>query len=262
MCRGSALRHRRAVAGPIVVLAALLVLLSGCQIDVRVDTVVEDDGSGTVTVAVGLDDAALARVGDPDATFHVDDLRAAGWTVAPAERDGTDVTWVRATKAFSQPSEAGAVMTEITGPDGPLRDVALTKDASVARTTWRFAGTVDLTDGLAAFSDPEVAAALGGDPFGGNVQVIEAEEGRPATEMIDVTMTVDLPGADVKTFTPAFADAQPTSLATESTELFPVPFLGGEAGGGPLGLVLLGAVAVAVVVALVALRRRFVGARR
>ena len=53
-------------------------LLAGCQVDLHVDVQVNEDGSGSVTVAAGLDDAALARVGNLDQQLRVDDLEAGG----------------------------------------------------------------------------------------------------------------------------------------------------------------------------------------
>ena len=247
----------------LVVLLAVLMgaLLTGCRLDVRVDTVVEEDGSGEVTVAVGLDDAARGRVGDPAETFHVEDLRAAGWTVTFAERDPDGMTWVQATKPFATPEEAATVLAEVTGVDGPLRDVRVTREASITSTDWTFDATVDLTGGPEAFSDPEVAAALGGDALGGNVAEIEAAEGMPVAEMVDVTVTVDLPAAEAETWHPSFADPTPTAISAQSSELLPAKFLGGEDGPGLLGIGLIGGMVLAAVLVGVVLWRRAVGRR-
>ena len=45
-------------------MACACVVLAGCQVKVLVDTKVNRDGSGTITVSVGLDAAAVAQVGD------------------------------------------------------------------------------------------------------------------------------------------------------------------------------------------------------
>lgn len=254
------IRRWRALAASVVALTVMV--LSGCQLDVRVDTVVAEDGSGTVTVAVGLDDDALSRVGDPATMLRVDDLKAAGWTVAFAERDAaTGMTVITASKPFADPEQAAFVLGEVSGADGPLREVRLTREASVARNAWTFSGTIDLSEGFAAFSDPDVAAALGGDPLGGNVAAIEAEEGAPAADMVDVTFTVDLPHAEPQSWTPGFADATPTVMTAESSQLLPVPFFGGEGGPSVMGLAAVGGVVALGVLGLVALRRRFAARR-
>ena len=67
--------------------AAVAVLaLAGCQVRVAVDTHVERDGHGLLTVGVGLDDQALAQVGDLDRQVRVGDLAGAGWQGARAEK--------------------------------------------------------------------------------------------------------------------------------------------------------------------------------
>ena len=78
----------------------LLAVLGGCQAKLPVHTTVEADGSGTVEVAVGLDDEAVAKAGDLGSQLRVDDLRAAGWTVTDPTKEADGYTWVRATKPF------------------------------------------------------------------------------------------------------------------------------------------------------------------
>ena len=156
---------------------------------------VEGDGSGTVTQAIGFDDAALARVGDLSQQLQVSDLEQAGWTVDDPVKEG-DTTWVRARHGFADADEANAVLAQVSGPDGPYKDLYVTRRAGLLSTTTEVTGTLDLSGGLAIFGDPQLTQALGGDPSGGLVGRIEAEEGRPAAEMVDVVLSVDLPGDD------------------------------------------------------------------
>lgn len=173
---------------------ALTVAVVGpaCRTDVLVRLAVEEDGSGTVEVAVGLDDEALGRIPDLAQQLRVDDLDQAGWVVSgpAAEDDGR--TWVRAVKPFASPEAAAAVMAEVTGPDGPLRGFTVTRERSLARTELTVDGTIDLSGGLEAFSDPEVAAVLDGLPFG--QELPELLGGTPPAEAVRVTVAVDLPG--------------------------------------------------------------------
>ena len=77
-------------------LAALVLLASACEVRARVQVTVEEDGSGVVEVAVGLDREALAQVPDLDgngtsdvtdlvALVRTDDLESAGWRGALGE---------------------------------------------------------------------------------------------------------------------------------------------------------------------------------
>lgn len=201
----------------VVAVVALLLLLVGCQVDVEVTVDVAEDGSGVVTVAVGLDPDALARVPDLAAQLRTDDLAAAGWTVAePEEREGR--TWIRVSKPFEDPSQLPAIMAEISGPEGVFRDFELIRSHSFGSTSYELTGTVDLSQGVAVLGDAELAAALDGDPFGGNLELIEAEEGEPVTEMVTLTVSANLPGATSPAVVePSFDDAEPTTLAAQST---------------------------------------------
>ena len=146
-------------------------LAAGCQVQTTLTVHMDDDGSGTVEVAVGLDDEALGQlpdldssgVGDPaDLTklVRADDLKATGWELAEPEVEG-DVTWLRATKPFGTPAEAAQILTELTGPDGGLRDFRLERSRSFGSTSYEFAGTADLSGGLEAFGDSGLAAEIG-----------------------------------------------------------------------------------------------------
>ena len=144
---------------------------------------------------MGFDAAALARVGDLSQQLRVSDLEAAGWTVdEPVTEDGT--TWVRAHHDFADADEANQVLAELSGPDGPYEGLVITRTAGVLSTTTELKGTMDLSAGVAMFGDPQLTQTLGGDGSGGLVARIESEEGRPVGEMVDVSLTVDLPGAD------------------------------------------------------------------
>jgi hypothetical protein len=198
----------------LVVVAA--VVLAGCQLDVHVDVVMEPDGSGIVTVAVLVDDDALARVGNLESQLRVDDLRASGWNVLePARADAA--TSIRAVKSFATPAEGSQILDELTGPDGPFRDFDLRVDEGVLGTEYSITGTVDLTGGPHAFGDDELRAALGGDPFGDTVARIEQDEGRPVAEMVDFRVTVAVPG-ESQVYTPSFADEQATSIDVSHEE--------------------------------------------
>lgn len=226
----------------------LAVLATACQVRTTVTVEVAEDGSGTVEVAVGLDDEALARVPDLDADgestpddlvalVRDDDLVAAGWTVAAPEAGDGGVTWLRVSRAFGTPDEADRIMAELTGPDGPLRDFHVTSSESFGRTEYAFSGTADLSGGLEAFGDEGLAAALGGEPLGEDAAAIEARLGRPLADMVAFEVTAVLPGAE-QTWSPALGDG-PLAMEAESTR-YDWPVLG------------LAAVSVAALVALVA----------
>jgi hypothetical protein len=180
-------------------------LAAGCQVRTTVTVHVDDDGSGTVEVAVGLDEEALAQlpdldrsgVGDPaDLTqlVRVDDLTATGWTVGPAEAEG-ETTWLRATKPFGTPAEAAQILAELTGPEGGLRDFQLSRTHGFGSTKYAFSGHADLSAGIEAFGDSGLAQALDGEPLGQDAAAIEQRLGRPMSEMVTLDIAVEMPGA-------------------------------------------------------------------
>ncbi|HEY8525790.1 MAG TPA: hypothetical protein VIL48_12535 [Acidimicrobiales bacterium] len=181
-------------------------LASACQVRARVEVAVEEDGSGAVEVAVGLDRAALERIPDVDgdgtsdvtdlaALVRTDDLEAAGWRVAEPEEAGSDTTWIRVSKPFGTPEEANAILAEVTGPSGPLRDLRLARSSGFASTELSFTGTADLSGGLEAFGDAGLAQALDGEPLGEDAAQIEQELGAPLAEAFRLDVIVDLPGS-------------------------------------------------------------------
>ena len=173
----------------------LVVLAAGCQVQVATTVQVESDGSGTVTQAVGFDAAALARVGDLSQQLRVDDLRAAGWTVDDPVTEG-DTTWVRAHHDFADPDEANVVLAQLSGPDGPYKDLVVTRTSGLLSTTTRSPAPWTCRPGCRCSAIHSSTQTLGADGSGGLVPRIEAEEGRPVGDMVDVALTVDLPGAD------------------------------------------------------------------
>ena len=216
------------------VLPALLVglLAAGCQVQTAVTVHMDDDGSGTVEVAVGLDEAALAElpdldrsgVGDPaDLTqmVRVEDLTATGWTVAAAETEG-DVTWLRATKPFGTPAEAAQILTELTGPEGGLRDFRLERKRGFGSTEYAFAGHADLSGGIEAFGDAGLALALDGEPLGEDAAAIEERLGQPMSEMVKLDIAVDMPGAS-QSWSPVLG-GEAVDMASSST-LYELPVL-------------------------------------
>ncbi|MGZ4785337.1 MAG: hypothetical protein ACXV5S_06680 [Acidimicrobiales bacterium] len=209
---------RSVLSAPLRVLAAIALvgLLVGCQAKLVVHTTVEADGSGTVEVAVGLDAEAVAKAGDLRSQLRVDDLRAAGWTVTDPTEEADGYTWVRATKPFADASGASAVLDEVNGPDGAFGGWTVKKSSSALSTSYSVSGAVDLTKGLETFSDAQLDQSLGAKGLGGTIAQIEADQGRPVSDMVDVEITVTVPGAS-HTYTPSLADTDPTPVKVTSS---------------------------------------------
>jgi hypothetical protein len=183
----------------VVALGALA--LAGCHAEGRVDLVVHDDGSGTVTVSVGLDPQAVQRVGDPTTAVPTVDLVDAGWKVGHPRRSG-GLTWIEATKPFRSPSQLGAVMGEV----GMFRDWTVRVADGFGSTRWKLSGRIVVSGGLSQFSDSDLAAALDGMPLGMTPEELSAALADSGP--LPVTVRVQMPGAtDDLTSIPVQLDA-------------------------------------------------------
>lgn len=149
-------------------------------------------------VAVGLDRAAAARVPNLAADLKVDDLRRSGWQVVGPRKEDDGRTWVRASKPFSNPAEASRVVAEITevdGKPGPIRDVRVTREESFFKTRTSFTGRVDLSGGLAGFSDEDLTKRLGGAPLGVDVDELRRQLGDTLEQVFRFQVAARLPGS-------------------------------------------------------------------
>jgi hypothetical protein len=239
----------------LVVLALAVVLLAGCQVQVQVDAVVDKDGAGTVTVSVGFDAAAWARLQEREPAPLIDDLRQASWEVTDPETGADGTTWVRATKAFSSSEQLAGILAEISATP-MIRDLAFTRVETDDDITYRVTGSADLTQGMATFAEPELAAQLNGDPFGGNIAAIEAEEGKPVSEMVSFEFTTTVAGGAPSTVRPTLRDTAPVPIDVSTVELKPPSFFVRAAIGAAIvvGIVVVG-------IALVGVRRRMAAGR-
>ncbi len=174
----------------VVVCCALV--LSACRISTEVSVDVRDDGSGTVAVDVRFDADAVARVPDLATGLRTDDLEEAGWEVTVGERSADGVTY-RATKPFAGADDLPVVLAELTGPEGFLRNVALTRERSFAEVRWRFTATADLSRGVAGFGDERVSALLGGTPLGRDPVALEQELRQPLADAVSIVLALRLP---------------------------------------------------------------------
>lgn len=188
------LRLRRAA---LTVAGLALVVLTGCQVDITVGVDARRDGSGEVRATVTLDEAAAKRVPDLASQLQVEDLRDAGWTVTgPDKAEGGGVVVV-ARKPFRDPAGASEAVRELSGDGGPFQNFRVTSSRSFFKTTTTFSGDVDLTAGLAGFSDADLQARLGGEPLGVDQQELERQVGSVLEKAFKVRVAVRLPG-DVK----------------------------------------------------------------
>jgi hypothetical protein len=230
----------------LVALGALL--LAGCRVDTALTVHVNEDGSGVVTAAVRLDAGAVTAATSGGAALakavRLDDLTQAGWrsTGWRTRKDGS--AELRVSKRFARAEDAGAVVAELSGPDGPVRNVKVTRDASTFETEWSFSGVADLKDlksGIA--TDQELIQKLAAERV--NVAALDQRLVADTKEALRLRVTADLPQSSPKPFPvkPGTTVAMKTSSSRTAT--------------GRIALLLVGiAVGLAAVIILVAGERR------
>jgi hypothetical protein len=172
-------------------LLLLAFCLSACQATVRVGVDVKQNGGGSVTVTAHLDRDAASFA----SSVRTSDLVKSGWTVVgptPVANGGVDFT---ATKSFANPAQAQTIVSELSGPTGPFRDLSIARHQSFFRTATTFQGTVDLTCGLNCFSDPQLQQALGGAPdLGIDPSKLQADAGVIVDRLFQFEVAARLPG--------------------------------------------------------------------
>ena len=170
------------------VLGMLVLALTACNADILTTVEVEEDGSGTVEVAVVLDPELAAQLPDLEAAgLALADADESGWVVEPRELDEDVRTRIRAHKAFANPEQFSQVMDEIAGPEGLFGDFTLEKENSFAQVSYSVTGRM-VTNGFGDFSDPELDVLLG-EPLETFVDRINADHSQ-----VNVRLSVTLPG--------------------------------------------------------------------
>lgn len=179
------------VAPARLLLAACVLLLTACRLDVTVDVQMEADGTGTVSVEAVADAELVEQMPDLVDDLKLDDAIANGWTVegpTPLEGGGMSITLVH---AFHSAEELASVLNSI-GP--PLTNMqaarTLDPDDPDGPTTNAVDGALVLPSGFESFADAALVEAVGGQPFGEQI----AASGLTPAEAMSFTFRVSLPG--------------------------------------------------------------------
>ncbi len=192
MAGGATTAVARARVGRALAAAVLVLALAGCEVRAELNVAVDDDGSGQVELAVGLDEDALSRRPGILDELDLSDLTDAGWELTGPAREADGFTWIRARHGFGRPDELGALIDAVAGEQGPFRDFEVRREDDLTERRFHFEGTVDFTAGAGGFtSDPEVAEALDAE----ELDVLEERLGAAVDDMVQVQVAVRLPGS-------------------------------------------------------------------
>ncbi len=173
-----------------VLIVMLALVCAGCRVDVAVDVVMREDGSGMVTVTAIADAEVVQKSPNLTAELRLDDVRAAGWSVVGPTPTPTGGLQVVLTHRFETPEQGNELLAQIGGTNGPLVGVVLDKSESGSTTTYTLNGSLQVTGGLDAFSDAELGAAVGATPYASQVAAANL---RP-DQAVGITFSATLPG--------------------------------------------------------------------
>ena len=93
--------------------------------------------------AVRLAEASGAKL---EQAVRLGDLKAAGWKLSGWRRAKSGGATLSVSKGFARAADAGNVVAELNGADGPLRGVQVTRETSRFHIEWTFSGLADLKD--------------------------------------------------------------------------------------------------------------------
>ena len=166
-----------------------VMVLAGCHVDTTVDISMKADGSGRITLTAVADADVVKQAPGLAEDLRFDDAETAGWTVTGPTETADGGLRAEFTHTFANPEEASALLQSINGSGGPLHSVALSRRVDQDGTTVSFVGSLRI-DGLTAFADPDVLAAVGATPYADQI----AASSQGPSQAVGVTVRATLPG--------------------------------------------------------------------
>jgi len=178
--------RRRVVLRAVLLLAGFFAL-TGCQLDVVADVVVNPNGTGTITVTAEADAELVAEVPTIADELVLDDIAAAGWAIDGPNPTPDGGLLLTLSHDFAGKDEATNLLRSL-GP--PFNDPVIGRgqDGDAATNTARV--NLGLPEGYAAFADDDLVAAIGNVPFAARLE----EAGADPSTSFSGELTLTVPG--------------------------------------------------------------------
>jgi hypothetical protein len=188
---------------------ALAVLCAACNVDMSIDVLMREDGSGTITVTATADADIVTQAPNLINDLRFDDVKAAGWTVEGPAATPAGGLQVVLHHDFATPTEATAILAGLNGPSGPLNAVALSRTRHSGTTTYSLTGSLAIAGTLDAFSDADLFTAVGATPYAEQVAAAGIQPGQAVT----IHFQAKLPGTVKSSTATAGSASSPTGLS-------------------------------------------------
>ena len=174
----------------VVLLLVAALALSACRVDIVVDVTVQADGSGSITVLAVADAGVVVQAPGLADDLRFDDAVAAGWVVDGPTAGADGSLSVRLTHTFATVVEATTLLASLSGPAGPLQQVALTRTVDGKTADVTMTGSLRVDGGLTAFTDSDLLQRVGGVPYADQI----AASGISPADAIGVQFALSAPG--------------------------------------------------------------------
>ena len=176
-------------------LIALLLFVTGCNIQLRVVIDLEENGSGEVSAGIGLDAAARDEVifQDLEQVLQTSDLETSGWTFQATGRGSDGREWYEATKPFANSDDLQNILNELTSSTNTFEDWKILTETSEKKRSYSVIGSVDLTEGFEIFTDNALNDLLEEPPLGISRDTLEENLGIPLEDSVSLRVIVNLP---------------------------------------------------------------------
>lgn len=173
-------------------LAASVLVLAGCRLDLVVSVQMEPDGTGVVTVTATADRDLLDRIPGVLDDLRFDDATAQGWQVGEPATDGDGATTIELTHEFHSDVELANLLNSIGPPFDGTWQAARTPGTgdNEGQVSNAVIGALRLPDGYASFADSDLVAAVGALPFEQQL----TESGVNPADALALALRVHLPG--------------------------------------------------------------------
>lgn len=189
------------------------VALTSCRVDTDVAISVNGNGTGSVTVTVTADADVYKAAPTLKTDVRNDDLTAAGWRMTgPTETKAGGLT-VSFTHSFDNPQQATALLAQVNGARGPLKNLALARTGKDSDSLFNLTGSLEVNGGLQAFADDAAIKLLGGAPYEDQV----AAAGLDLGKAVGITFSAAMPGKVVKTTGTVQGDTITWRVPTDGT---------------------------------------------
>jgi len=185
-----------------------LLLSGGCRVDLILDVVLEDDGSGKVSFTIEADSELMSFVDVDD--IDLTGIAGTGWQLVGPNRSGSG-TSVTLTKGVPSAGQLDEVVDQL--DQGRLfSDIDYSIATGLGVTDYELALTIDPTVTAREFSDVELAEMLDGERFGELIEVLEERAGGVLDESIFVSARVVMPDGTETTGNVSLAATDPVLL--------------------------------------------------